>query len=439
MKQDSTSNLFVETEIENFIDRLKINLVSHFFPFTKEQILHYKLLLNFDRYHLMDNDQIEWDSELLDELNDQIDWSAIWKLNKINLDFDFFEKYKDRINFKSTQLSRNIEWSNKLLSKYGDCFDWSRSLIMRTQLSTIDNLRHFKDDLNWDVVSERINIEFTDEVLEEFSDKWNWTKLSLNKNLPLSTEFICRYLDKVDFASLSKNPKCLEIIYKTSRSKKWNWNQVIINPGIRYNKESFEFIFPHFKKEYEEGKHPSIIKKTPAINAFLKEVFFWHHNDLSYFFSEEFIDYLPKMHYSRSWNTKLSLELVEKYKFKLNFNDLNFIRMHADIITIEFIEENLDLFDFASDSFYHIQASIDYLEKHQEKILLSKLVYCKNFNWSWEYIIGNYGVLKLYDISQNKGIYDRLIKDKLSKKEILQFVDHALKKGYKNNKYQVLF
>lgn len=440
MNNNASINLFAKEERENFIERLKIDLISRYFPFTKEQILYYRSMLNFDRNHLMNNDLIEWDIELLDQLDDQLDWTAIWKLNNITLDIDFFKKYESQIDFDSIHLSRNIAWSNDLLNDYGDRFNWSRCWRIPVAVASIENLRRLKDKLDWDIISERINIDFTDGVLKEFSDKWNWEKLSTNKNLPLSIEFIRKYIDKVDFNALSQNPKCLKLIYKTPGSSRWNWGKIISNSGITYNKESFEFIFSHFKKEYHNGRHLTVIRGKTALNTFLAEVLFWHHNDLSYFFAEEFIDHFPEKYWCRSWKTKLSFELIEKYKDKLDFDRIGFLEMHADVITREFIEENINLFNLKSYSFYSsLPLTIELISKFEDKISKIYLAHCIKLDWTWDYIVEKFDKTNSYALSKNKGIYDRLIKNNLSEEEILEFLDSALSKGYRNDKYQVLF
>jgi hypothetical protein len=199
-------SLFEKEEKEIALNQLKLDLISRFYPFSKDDILQYKSILNFDRYHLMNNDSVKWDIELLDKVDAKIDWSALWKIKTIKFDIAFFKRYESKIEFSSIHLSKNIEWSNDLLSEYGDKFDWSKWLITKEPLSTIENLRRYKDILDWSSVSQRINIDFTEETLQEFSEKWDWKKLSANKNLPLSVEFIQKYMEKLDFDALSQNP-----------------------------------------------------------------------------------------------------------------------------------------------------------------------------------------------------------------------------------------
>ena len=141
-------SLFEKEEKETALNQLKVDLVSRFYPFSKEEVMKYKSVLNFDRYHLMNNDLVQWDNEQLESLNDKIDWTAIWKIKNINLDFEFFKKYEKLIDFSSIHLSKNIKWTDNLLTMFGDKFDWSKWLITKEPLSTIDNLRRFNDKLD---------------------------------------------------------------------------------------------------------------------------------------------------------------------------------------------------------------------------------------------------------------------------------------------------
>lgn len=258
-------SLFEKEERKAVIDRLKIDLISRFYPFSKEEVLKYKSILNFGYNQLMSNEQISWDTEMLDNLCDNVDWSAIHKIQNLHFDKEFFKKYESKIDFRSIHFSKNIKWSNDLLIAYGDRFDWSSSLITKKPLSKIENLRRYKDRLNWGLVSERINIDFNDNNLEEFADRWDWKKLSLNRNLPVTVEFIKKHIDQLDFDVLSQNPRSLELILKYPSSKRWNWEMVILNPAITYNRELFEFLFIHYKKQYESKEFTNPFFKRMAL------------------------------------------------------------------------------------------------------------------------------------------------------------------------------
>ncbi len=424
-------SLFEKEEKETALNQLKVDLISRFYPFSKDEILKYKSVLNFDRYHLMNNDLVQWDNEQLESLNDKIDWTAIWKIKNINLDFEFFKKYEKLIDFSSIHLSKNIKWTDNLLTMFGDKFDWSKWLITKEPLSTIDNLRRFNDKLDWSSVSQRINIEFNENIIEEFAEKWDWKKLSSNKNLPLSVEFIQKHIDQLDFDALSQNPKSLELIYKYPTSKKWNWEKVILNPAIIYNKESFDFVFNNYKKHYEAKEFTNPILKKMALPTFLFRVFTRQQNDISYFLNDDFIKFLPWENLCKFCNTKLTLEFIEKYKDKLNFKESEFIRNHREIITTEFIEANSELFNSEHYSFYYLPINTNLLNKYIEKINWNNLSSSEKLDWTWGYIDIHFDKFNLFRLAENKGIFEKLITDKLTKQEIFDFLDNELLKKRK--------
>jgi hypothetical protein len=419
-------SLFEELEIETKFNRLKVDLFSRFYPFSKDEIMKYKSILNFDRYHLMQNEFIIWDIKLINSLADKIDWSAVWKIKNLSLDFKFFKKYENQIVFSSIHLSKNIKWTNNLLEDFGDKFDWSNWLITEAPLSTIDNLRRFKDKLDWSLVSERINIVFSDNVIEEFADKWDWKKLSSNKNIPITVEFIQKYIDLLDFDALSQNPKSLELIYKYPTSKKWNWEKVAANSGIVYNDESFDFVFSNFKRQNDFKIFKKQYFKKFELSSFISKVFRPINNDISYFLKNNFIDHLPWSQICIHHDTKLPIEFIENYKGKLNFKEKNFLRTHSCILTADFIINNIDLFDSEIREFYNLALKIDWLNKHTNKINWNSLSRNEKLDWNWIFIKSNLEKFNINGLSSNRGIYEKLIYNVLSKKEIFEFLDKEL-------------
>ena len=281
--------------------------------------------------------------------------------------------------------------------------------------------------IDWANVSQRLNIDFNEAILEEFADNWDWKKLSSNPNLPLSIEFINKHIAKLDFDNLSENPKCLNFIYKNPTSKRWNWERVLLNPGIIFNRKSFDFIFYYYKKYYESKTYYNKeFSERMALPSFLLRIFMRPFNDKSFFLNEEFIKYLPWDEFCKFCNTKLSLDFIEKYKGKLNFKESNFIKIHRDILTKEFIEANSELFDFEDYSFYHLPITIAILRKYDDKIHWNGLSSCEKLNWDWEFIDSNFDKFNFYILGENRGIYEQLIRDKLSKQQIFGFLDNEL-------------
>jgi hypothetical protein len=422
-------SLFEKEEKETAINQLKIDLISRFYTFTKDEILKYKSVLNFGYYHFMSNDLIQWDNDLLDVLEDKIDWTALWKIRDVTLDFAFFKKHEHRIEFGSVHLSKSIEWSDYILAEYGDRFDWSGFLITRKPLATIENLRRFKDDLNWNWVSRRINIEFTEALLEEFSDKWDWYALSSNPHLPISVQFIQKHIDQLDFVPLSRNPKSLELIYKYPKSERWNWDSVICNTGIVYDDTSFKFMFEHFKENYEKRANPNSERRVPALPAFLLRVFRNQLVDISYFLQDKFMKRIPFNWMCKHRLAKFSLEVIESNKKEIDFKNSEFLGNHRGLFTSEFLSSNLDLFDPSQYSFYNLPLTFDILSKLDDKVNWNHLSSCKTLDWSWELIDTKFDKFNVFKLSENKGIYEKLIGYTWSKRDIVVFLDSQLVKN----------
>lgn len=410
-------SLFEKEENEIALNQVKVDLISRYYPFTKEELIIYKDVLNFDRYNLMTNVHITWDYELIQILKDKIDWSALWKLKIVNLNYEFFKKFKDEIFLGPIGLSKNILWCDNILNNYGDRFDWSGGLILNDSLSTIENLRRFKEKLNWDLVSNWICIDFNRDVIEEFADKWNWKKLSANKHLPLTVDFVIKYLDKLDFDELSRNPSCISLIYQNPSSKRWNWFKVASNPGITYNDESFNFVYENFKKQNETNLIFSPLSKKFELTSFIKNVIM-NNNNITYFLRDEFIPYLPWSDICKHNAIKLPLEFIETNKNKLNFKEHAFLKTHKDVFTKEFILENLNLFNLEHYSFFSLPLTIEWIESSSSKIDWTQVSRNENIDWTWEFIENNFHKLSFSGLCTNKGIFNKLIYDGAAKNEI---------------------
>ena len=199
-----------------------------------------------------------------------------------------------------------------------------------------------------------------------------------------------------------------------------------MNPAINYNKESFDLVFSHYKRQYEGKEFTNPIMKKMALPSFLFRVFTRQQNDLAYFLNDDFIKYFPWVNLCRFSNTKLSLDFIEKYKEKLNFKESEFIRNHREIITTEFILANSDLFTSEHYSFYYLPITIELLSKYDNKINWNNLSSSEKLDWTWEYIDLNFEKLNLFRLGENKGIFEKLINEKFSKQEILELLDNEL-------------
>lgn len=420
-----TKSLFEKEEKENAIAIFKVDLISRFYSFENKEIIRYKKALNFE--NLVSNEFIQWDNELLEEVADKIDWRIAYRLKNIKQDLLFFQKFEKLIDFKSMYLSRNIDWSDELLELYGDKFDWSTSLITNPQLSTILNLRKYRDIIDWKMTSKWIRFNsLTTNDIDEFVDKWDWKLLSRNPHLPVSVEFIRKYSDKLDFDELSRNPSALHLINKYPTSEKWNWDKVIGNRGIVYNQESFDFMFSHFIKYYENKIHNLTAMKAYALPIFLKKVFYYNLNDLSFFFKKPYIELLPWDIFSKYCKTKLSEDFIETYKVKLDFKETELLRCARDVITTDFIKENHELFNNKSYAFYYLPITIELIKNYFPVIEWRWLSGCETVDWNWNFIEEHFDDLNLYKLSGNKAVYTEIVEKNMTKEQVIKLLDYKI-------------
>ena len=412
-------SLFEKQEKEDAIRNLKIDLISRFYPLTKTEIINYKDSLNFDRYYIMANESIQWDINIIEELKDKIDWTAIWKLKKLKIDLAFVKKYEKLIDFESLPLSTSIEWSDELIEQYGERFNWQKYLITKEPLSTIYNLRRFRDKLDWSKVSRGIKLSFKEDVIEEFKDRWDWKKLSANINIPGSFDFIKRHSDRLDSDELSMNKAILPLIYEYPTATLWNWDRVILNRGIIYNQESFDFMFSNFKRNWEEKEHKLPFLKKLALAAFLNKIMLGFSGELSFFLSHQFIPFLNWDIFSKYCRVELSLDFIEANKDKLNFKERELVKHAKKSLTSDFILQNHMLFDKQSYPFYYLSLSINLIHKFIEDINWRLLSSCETLDWNWEFIESHFDDWNFYNLGKNMGIYNKLISENQSRDSLL--------------------
>ncbi len=411
------------------LDQLKIDLISRYYPLSKVEVAKHKNVLNIDRYHLMENPHIQWDDSLIDIMRGSIDWTAVWKLKNIRIDLSFFEKFEQSIDFTSIQLSKNIEWSKEILEKYGSRFDWYKTLILNDSIATVDNLRRYKDDLDWSLVSRRINISFDDEVIKEFENYWDWKNLSANINLPLTVDFIQQYDAYLDFDNLSMNPQSLPLVYKYPTSIKWNWKYIILNPAIAYNESTFDFLFWHFQKSIYPNLSTYNTARERALYSFVLRVLTHQKNDIKYFLNDSFEKYIPWDNLCSKCSTTFPIAFIEKHINQFDFKSSAFLRHHKDIITLDFIKDNIDLFDLKSFSFYSLPLSLAFVHQNRDSIYWVALSNADRLDWSWEFIETNIDKLDLFKLGVNKSVFDRLILNAMSKDDVLALLESIDKKA----------
>jgi hypothetical protein len=412
---------------EETLHQLKIDLISTFFSLTDKDLLHFKEVLNFDDYTLMKNKNINWNIKLIKATADKLVIGELWKLKNINIDISFFDEFDDIINYSNIQLSHNILWDKQIVDKYGEKFNWETYLINRENLCNIENIRRFKDKFDWSFVSRMLKYPIDNTFIDEFKDYLDWSKLSLNENLPISLEFLEKYKDKLDFENLSRNPKCIDIILKYPKSKRWNWNNVIINSGLNYNDENFKLVFHYYSKKFPWNSNVNPIYLKIIIHNFLKRIFHFPFTEKEYFLSDKFVEYMPWDVFSKS-NAKVNRDFFDRYKSKIDFKENKFLKLNGHLIDRDFISKNINLFNLKSYGFYYLDIDNAIIENNKNEITWLWVASCKNLDWSWDFISDNYENLNFYRLAENENVYNSLITSKLSDDEIYYFLENVNKK-----------
>jgi hypothetical protein len=387
---------------------LAIKSFSTFHSFTNEEILLYKDILKIDDANLLSNENIKWDIDLIESINTDEVFSGLYKLNNIDFDFQFFKRNLKKFRKGRVNSLSNIQWSADLLELLDKKIDWKQSYIV-TKIPpeyTLNILRTKVKKLNWKWLSRCLDINFTTELIDEFSDLWDWSELSSNRHLNIDVNFLKTYKDKIDWKNISRNKAAIEMITEYPNSKSWDWNEVIINPGITYDALNFETIFKYFTS-YQKKRtnvHP-FLSKNP-LSSFIFRIFYHQNNDISFFLRHEmFKKYIPYEYLTKNGNLMFSFDFINDNKDKLNFHDSSFIKKHIDIFSEQFIYENFELFDSKSFYFYYLPISSRIVEKYKEQISFFSLAGCENFDWTLDFII-EHDELNLYKLGNNKSVYN---------------------------------
>lgn len=414
-------SLFEKEEREEAINKLQINLLSRFYPFSIDQLIEYEDVLNWGGYGLMSNEEINWTIPLIKKFEKRIDWGYLYKICNLTIDADFIRTFSNNIDCYDLQLCKNINWEDDLFEVLGCSFGEKKIRIRDKEFMTREKLRKYKNNIDWNYISRFIALDFDEKLIDEFFEYWDWEKLSENSNLPLTVDFINKYKSNLDFCSLSRNPAALPLIFQYPQSSKWDWANVILNPGISYNQANFDFFLKYFTKNCIENSSYYRFLQSRNLNvenynsrAFIERIFtsgtdinfdfFINHDRLS-----EFIPWGNINWYS---NLKLSLNQITELKDKLDFNHGDFIRKHSDIITPTFLETYSDYFSSdARDISYFAPLNPKLLQTKYKNVDLRKLSSNENFDWSIEFIRDNLDKLNFFTISHNRGIYNKLISE----------------------------
>ncbi len=397
-------SLFAKEELENDIIELKIQLLSLYHPFKSEEIKLLKNHLNIE--YLSRNDSVIWTIELFQLFKDDFDWSTFHRIKKINFGIDrsFLAEFEKYIDFDYLHLSNHVDWSNEIYNSFKEKL--SHKIIYKSNLlfSNKEVFDFFEPNIEWDLLSRSTNLEFTIEFIESYKSLLNWKIFSRNPKIPISVDFIKQFENFIDYDGLSQNPSCIDLILKYSKSNKWNWTRVVLNPAIDFNDENISLYIEQFNKYlYETGKVSVFHKNFPGF--LVKRLMLTQTKARNYFIQDKYLEFIPWDIFCINCNTELTLLEIEQFKTKLNFKSSQFISKHRNIISTEFIRRNIELFDLKSLWFYNLPLNFEIIDKNSN-ISFKLLSGCEKLDWTWHFIEENIEKLLLYRLSQNRALYD---------------------------------
>ena len=397
-------SLFAKEELENEIIELKIQLLSRFYPFRLNEIQ--ALIKHIDFDSLIRNEEICWSKELFDLLKDEIDWSLIHFIRKLNfrIDQSFLTEFENYVDFESLLMTNHVDWSIEIFNKFKEKIS-HKVLYRSNELFTNKKVfAYFESKIEWDFLSRSTKLEFPIDFIEVHKNLINWKIFSKNPNIPVSVDFIKKFENFIDFDGLSQNPSCIELILKYSKSKKWNWRTVMYNPAIEFDDDNINFYAENFNKYlYETGKIKVFYKNFPGL--IVRHLMVNQIKNRNYFIQDKYLELIPWDIFCTYCNTELTLQEIEKFKSKLDFKSSQFLIKHRNIITTDFILENIELFDSKSPSFYQLPLNLEIIEKCSN-ISFNMLSGCDKFDWTWQFIQENIDKLNIYRLSKNKALYD---------------------------------
>ncbi len=402
------SKFINDIEQNDWLRQLAIKLFSKFHPFTKDEIIQYKSILEINDGYLLSNENIKWDIDLIERLNTADVFNGLYKIKNLDFDLQFFKRNFRKFRKGRVNTLSNIQWSADLLELLDKKIDWKQSYILRKIPPDfrLNILRTKTKQLNWKWLSRSLDINFTPELIDEFSDFWDWRELSKNTSLNIDVNFLKRYKNKIDWKSISSNEAAIDMILEYPNSESWDWYEVVANPGITYNALNYETILKYFTLFLNKQKsvHPFFLKNP--LSTLIFRVFSYQKNDISFFLRHElFKKYIPYDLVTKNGNLLLSFDFINEFKDKLNFHDGSFINKHKDVITEQFIFENFELFDSKKYNFYYLPLSHRIISKYREKIDFFNLAGCEKLDWNIEFIMAN-DEFNIYKLSQNRAIYN---------------------------------
>ncbi|MCC9043716.1 hypothetical protein LNQ81_13640 [Myroides sp. M-43] len=387
------------------LDKLKIDLVSRFYPLSIDEVKTNIDRLNFDEYHLMMNEHVEWNIELVNLLKDKIDWAALFKLKSLKVDISFIDRFIDYIDFKTVGIC-NVVFSNQIHKDFLDRYSWGSDnalLFLNMNEEIIPYvLAEYEEVINWKVFSRSIALPYISIV--QYENYIDWNELSKNNKINDVDFILLHYRTRLDERSISGNIAYADLIRKNPQALTWKWNSVLLNHGFSLEKDA-EFLYKNYKENLKLANNESIKRKF--INICLLRG-----DKLTSIINSKSISYISWSVFNNSNGVALPENLLEQYKDKIDFTNNSFLMKSSTTISLDFIRKNISLFDISNRNFARLNLDLRFVEEYEDVIYWVSLSFNEFLQWNEDFIIKYSNRLDFLKLSWNKSVYLGLGLDK---------------------------
>ncbi|KUF45106.1 hypothetical protein AS361_14860 [Myroides marinus] len=387
------------------LDKLKIDLISRFYPLPKREVVANISILNFSRDHFMMNEHIEWDIELIDILKDYIDWNALFKLKSLKLDIPFFEKFIDYIDFSTVGLC-SVDFSGKVYLPFLDRYPWKSDNIpffLNHNKELIPFvLAEYKDVINWQKFSLAIALPYI--TIVQYEEYIDWDALSQNNKLDDVDLVLLHYRTRLNVNNISRNLAYVELIRTNPQGSTWKWDSVLLNHGFSIETDA-EFLYKNYRDKLKLADNE--ITKKKFINKCLLRA-----DKLASIINLKSIGYISWSVFNKSNGVALPENLLEQYKDKIDFTNNGFLMKSSTTISFDFIRKNISLFDISNRNFARLNLDLRFVEEYEDVIYWVYLSFNEFLQWNEDFIIKYKDRLDFLKLSWNKSVYLGLGLDK---------------------------
>ena len=236
-------------------------------------------------------ESIEWTIQEIIDSEDSIEWDIFCKHFKAGIEnttasdislyyFDFFYLFEERINWSSFCENKNIHWSH-----------FSRSIFPHQITNQYRQNYKFTDKNKSQKKAKLISLQLTKKInlFSLYYNKLDWSAMSSNEYIPLEIWLFIfndfKYRDvipKLNFKKLSSLKNIpwdltlhygIEINSVLDYSEQWDWEEIVNNKSIKWNRKMIIDHAKHFpwngKSGGSTGKYwyiPSILVYCSHIN-----------------------------------------------------------------------------------------------------------------------------------------------------------------------------